>query len=411
VLRFNLDGTIDRDQLGQLEPFDAGAQATLYRCQDIQLQSAQPLLYKQYVPRVAAELDRNILVKYPQLLRALSPTASAWLAQRAAWPVGVVTQSGTARGVLIPQAPPVFFHDFPGPDGIRRGPAKVELLFNPANFLIRVGLRLRRWERYALLAAAADLLVFAHTHNIIISDLSSHNILFSISPLPRCYFIDCDSMLLAGHSALVQAETPQWQLPAGEPMGTKTGDRYKFALLALRMFTGAHHYYDPARLPRNFPPPIRDLVEHTLCSPPARRPLITEWQGPLLDAIRATVETQDTNTTSSPQTILPPRAAPAWTGRTNITPNTQPAPLSNQTGWQRQPRRTFKAVAAKLASYILWWFLSCLAVYVIYAAGYSISGSKVTVRADGHILLASLYTILGLVWAGVFLRSTLRRHK
>ncbi len=171
-------------------------------------------------------------------------------------------------GVLMPLAPDRFMADLSRPTGgTRRVPAKFELLLNGRRFLENVGLPISMRQKLELLAAVADTMAFLHAHQIIVSDFSCTNLLFSLTPRPSCFFLDCDSMSFGGRAALPPGETPEWELPAGEALATAAGDVYKFALLVLRVYTGAQHHRDASRLPSHTWPSLRAQVERTLSAP------------------------------------------------------------------------------------------------------------------------------------------------
>ena len=171
--------------------------------------------------------------------------------------------------------------------GQRTVPAKLELLLNGRHFLEDVGIHISPRQRIRLLGSVAETVAFLHAHSMAVGDFSCKNILFSLQPAPSCFFIDCDSMWRDGESALPPGETPEWELPRGEQLGTPAGDVYKFALLALRVHTGAQHHRDPGRLPDSTWGPLRSLIERALAGPQRDRPLITDWIGPLAAAAAA----------------------------------------------------------------------------------------------------------------------------
>ena len=256
-----------------------------------------PLLYKEYKPGRLRDLDTQTLERFPVFARSLEANSLAWLYERASWPIWIVEddQAEADRadvGVLMPLATDRFMADLRRPSGGRRRvPAKFELLLNGRRFLDNVGLAISLRQRLELLAAVADTMAFLHAHSIAVGDFSCTNLLFSLTPRPACFFLDCDSMSWGGRTALPAGETPEWELPAGEALATTAGDVYKFALLVLRMHTGAQHHRDATRLPADTWPPLRAQVERTLSSPPHQRPLITDWTGPLHAAAAAASST------------------------------------------------------------------------------------------------------------------------
>ena len=93
-------------------------------------------------------------------------------------------------------------------------------------------------------------------------------------------------------------------------------DVYKFALLVLRMHTGAQHHRNAARLPVTTWGPLRELVDRSLSGLPANRPLITEWIGPLQAAAGVAP--------GSPVPALVPRDQMRLIGRTVPGPPVRP---------------------------------------------------------------------------------------
>ncbi|MBO0727776.1 MAG: hypothetical protein J2P57_00870 [Acidimicrobiaceae bacterium] len=282
---------VPRSDLGRLDPFDQGGEGVLYRVRGVTGPYRRPMLYKEYRADRASVLDSEALQWLPRFARSLDPNTQAWLYQRAAWPAWVVDdpeRSDQAVGVLMPLAPPRFMIELPRSSGGRRlVPAKFELLLNGSRFLDSLGIDISMPQRIRLLSSVAETLAFLHAHNIAVGDFSCKNLLFSLRPGAASFTIDCDSMSHGGRAALPPGETPEWELPDGEQLATCSADVYKFALLALRMHTGAQHHRVASRLPDGTWGPLRALIERTLSSPPAQRPLITDWTGPLQAAAAA----------------------------------------------------------------------------------------------------------------------------
>ena len=298
---------INRDDLGPLEPFDQGGEGVLYSVPSMTGPYGQPLLFKEYRPGTRRDLDDAALERLATFTRSLGSDMLAWLYHRAAWPAWIIHADASgcggsqAVGVLMPLASVRFMaalHRSSG--GTRIVPAKFELLLNGGHFLESVGIEISMRQRIQLLSSVAETLAFLHARSIAVGDFSCKNMLFALRPTPSCFLIDCDSTSRDGVSALPPGETPEWELPDGERLGTSAADVYKFALLVLRMHTGAQHHRNPARLPNSTWGPLRHLVERALGSGPSGRPLITEWTGPLLDAAAAAP------TRLSPSQVGPP---------------------------------------------------------------------------------------------------------
>jgi hypothetical protein len=335
-----------RASLGPLEPFDQGGEGTLYRVTGMTGPFGTPILYKEYRSGRVGDLDGATLDRFPVFARSLSETSLGWLYQRASWPAWIVDDSDTAAGVLIPLAPEVFMTELHRPSGGRRRvPAKFELLLNGRAFLENVGLDISMRQRIQLLVAVAETMAFFHSHAVAVGDFSCKNVLFSLWPRPACYFIDCDSMAWDGRTALPAGETPEWELLPGETLATTTGDVYKFALLVLRMHTGAQHHRDAARLPAQTWPALRAMVERTLAGPANDRPLITEWIQPLRAAAEVAAASSPGAPAKGPPSTPPsgppstPLATPPTSHRTSSTPHPMGAGPT-------QPALTVEAVTA-----------------------------------------------------------------
>src|ERR1019366_7340580 len=121
--------------------------------------------------------------------------------------------------------------------------------------------------------------------DVVVGDLSPKNLLFSLAPEPGCFIIDCDAMRVRGETVLPQAQTPDWEVPAGEPIATPAADAYKFGLLAIRLFARDQSSSDPAALAA-LSPELGRLADLSLHDDPARRPGPGAWV-PALDAAAA----------------------------------------------------------------------------------------------------------------------------
>ncbi len=308
---------LGRRALGELEPFDEGGEGSIFQLHSSLGPSRLPALYKEYKLATRRQLDRGVLQEFVDFVRSLPPSRAAWLYERAAWPTWIVEDDGaeeadlaSVTGIVIPHAPSFFVTNLQSPTGGHmRVPAKFELLLNGKDFLESVGVEISMRQRLEVLAAAAETMSFFHSQGFSVGDFSCKNILFSLNPRPSCFFIDCDSMLIGGRSALPPGETPEWELPLGEELGTSAGDRYKFALLVLRMHTGAQHHRDPHRLPVRTHPELRRLVQASLSRRAIDRPLISEWSGPLTEAAAALPHPLPPATTGPPTTHTSPAAA------------------------------------------------------------------------------------------------------
>ncbi len=274
------------------------------------MQHASALVYKEYRPHVIASLNVSVLEAMPAYLESLHFAEGMELLSLSAWPCRLVDDAGTVRGFVMPAIPSEFFLDIKKSSGVQRSAGEFQLLLNGDSFLARRQIPLSDRHRFELLAETARGLAVFHRHGIAVGDLSPKNLLFSLAPDSRVFFIDCDAMHFQGQSVMPQLETPGWEVRAINPaevLGTEASDRYKLALLALRMWAGDQSTRDPSKLPATVPNDIRRLVSAGLSTKPIDRPPPGKWVQSLLRAASSasTVVPTMSQVTSSSVRVAP----------------------------------------------------------------------------------------------------------
>lgn len=254
----------------------------------------RPVVYKEFLHQdspVEAQHHRAVV----GFLGKLGSVQREWLLDRAAWPVAVVVNGGAVCGILMPKIPAQFFRDFPTPSGgSLRKEADFQMLLNNKVFLKARGIGIGKKRKLGLLIQVAELLRVLQGAGLVVGDLSARNLLFALGDGPddpgSVYLIDCDSVSTPGSANLSVMETPGWSLPSGEKTQTQEGDRYKFALLVLRVLAGDQTTRNIGDLPSSTPVQVRRLTERTLSSAPADRPRFQEWVEVLQTAYASVVE-------------------------------------------------------------------------------------------------------------------------
>ncbi len=251
-----------------------------------------PLVYKEYNPQVLPTVVEPALDAFVAYLDDLNDDDAQGLLTMAAWPCAVVERSpsGPAAGFLMPQLPDAFFTTINVAGGPRRVPGEFQHLLNSQDVLDRRGIKITDRERHLLLAQVAHSLVLLHRSDIVVGDISAKNLLFSLTPNPRVYFLDCDAMRIAGRSVTPQRETPNWRIVdvfPGEELATRATDAYKLGLLALRLFAGSQDACTPSAMPDRLPQSIRTLIMRALTHSPAMRPAPAAWVPVLLETAAA----------------------------------------------------------------------------------------------------------------------------
>ncbi|MFL6118903.1 hypothetical protein [Actinophytocola sp.] len=245
-----------------------GGQGTVYR-----LANAPGTLLKLYHSDIAV---------LPDELGRLIDTARGDLgAAPVAWPNGRVFDGGRCVGLLMPEAPAEFATSLAG----RQLLLELQFLLYPrramwADLVLPTG-----GERRRLAAAYVELFRVLHGGGVVVGDVSMRNLLWTLAGGPSVFAIDCDGFRLAGRPPAVRpAGTAGWGDPARPGEATVDTDRYKLALVTLRVLLGNHSVTpedvcDREFLRRMLGADLAALAEHSIR--PGARPPAECWLGAL----------------------------------------------------------------------------------------------------------------------------------
>lgn len=295
--------TVEKGRLGALVPISDGGQGLIFRVQTAQQASdggSVRLVYKQYKAEALHGLDVSALEDLAALRDTLPSAERKRLVTRTAFPLSLVKDHGKVIGFTMVEVPDQFFHHMNFSMGADRALGEVQHLLQSDTVLAARGLAVTDRLRLEFLLDVCETVQFFHEHGIIVGDFSAKNLLFRLNGKSRCFFLDCDSMILAGKSAVPLVETPAWEVPAGERPGTASSDLYKLGLLAARLFAGDQMTRDPdhaARLNQT----LKRLVRSELADNPSARVAAAGWVTPIRKAIAAAPNIQPTpRQTASP---------------------------------------------------------------------------------------------------------------
>jgi len=321
---------IDVAQIGSLSKIGQGGQGIVYRAPTVRSTYARSMVYKEYKSVALVSLDVDALSAMPGFLEALPYADGARLISLAAWPCAIVEKGGKTTGFLMPSIPEEFFTEIwtnrPTPSRVM---AEFQHLLNDPNILAMRfrGSVITEPQRLELLLELALALAFLHERNVCVGDISPKNVLYSLSPVPGTYFIDCDAMRVNGISPSSQVETPGWAVPHGEQKATVYSDRYKLGLMALRLLVGDQETKDTARLPRYIPDELRHVIKYSLDPDPRGRPELLDWEAALAKAISVAPRRP-----AKPISTAPPRPAYPKPPPTVVTAPPSSPPLSSTSG-------------------------------------------------------------------------------
>ncbi|MGH3762700.1 hypothetical protein [Actinophytocola sp.] len=155
-----------------------------------------------------------------------------------AWPTGRVFDDGRCVGLLMREAPARFATRLAG----RRCLLELQFLLYP---------RRAMWDELVLPSGAQRcwlavhylrLFDVLHRNHVVLADVSMRNLLWTLRGGPAVFAIDCDGFRIADRPPAVRsADTVGWTDPAARPReATLDSDRYKLALVTLRLLLGEH---------------------------------------------------------------------------------------------------------------------------------------------------------------------------
>jgi hypothetical protein len=143
-------------------------------------------------------------------------------------------------------------------------------------------------QRRRIAAAYVELFQALHSGEVVVGDVSMRNLLWTLAGGPSVFAIDCDGFRLAGRPPAVRpAGTAGWVDPAGPSEATVDTDRYKLALVTLRVLLGDHavtpeDVCQKESLRRRLDPDLVALARYAAL--PGRRPPPECWLGGLGNA-------------------------------------------------------------------------------------------------------------------------------
>lgn len=327
--------SVSAAELSVLRELGIGGQGTVVLVQAAGL-STEPVAFKEYSASSLADVDVGALERLVALPGHADERLRNLLLHNTAWPLATVHRDGAVCGFLMPAAPEAFRSYLRLPTGYQLQLLAMEFLLNPPDYMANVDLPVTEQTRLALLRELAVLLRDLHRYGVVVGDVSPKNVLISLRT-PRCYLLDCDAMRVDGCSVLPQVETPDWRLPSGEELATEASDRFKFALLVIRLLRSDQSASSPEPL-RQAQPVLADLAARSRAGP-AARPTWDEW----IDAFSAAIPLAST---SVPMPRPAPQQVTALSGTAVPRASTQPVGAPAPPAVPAPKRRTALAMLA-----------------------------------------------------------------
>lgn len=340
---------VHRDSLGQLIKIGQGGHGVVYQAPDFEIDThdgvaVTSVVFKEYRAQVRGDIDFAAVSAMAAIADSLRDRETKRLLSLAAWPLEVVHDSRGPCGFVMPSIPDRFFTTLTTVRGASRVAAEFQHLLNERHVLEARDIEIDDAVRYALLRETASALAFLHGIGVCVGDVSPKNMLFSLAPREAVFFVDCDAMRINGVSAVPQAETPGWEVPAGESLATVSSDTYKLGLLALRLIVGSQDTGSVDRIPAATPKMLRQIIIDTLSNEPDRRPRPEAWSYVLGHAVEEAQNRPRPRTSKSP-VAKPESATPKTKARAPSipTPTSRPAASKSPTA----PNKSSGSVSGK----------------------------------------------------------------
>ncbi|KAB2341277.1 SAV_2336 N-terminal domain-related protein [Actinomadura rudentiformis] len=260
-------------------PQGVGGTSTLYSMTT----SGEGLLYKEYRGRIA-ETDPDAVAKVVSFPATLPESERELLLSQTAWPVARVLDGDRITGVVMPRAPERFYRRI-GPRGSESVRVRElnHLLYDRRTTEGESETPPGAGERVEIVRRITALFRLLHSHSLVVGDVSAYSILWSARPA-GVYLLDCDGIRLAGtRQGRARLATPEWHDPLGfAETADLDSDRYKLALLVVRVLAGSPHLRpgDPAEfvegVPARIAANVSDLFSHA-AGPWGTRPHAEQW--------------------------------------------------------------------------------------------------------------------------------------
>ena len=322
---------IDIGSLGHGHDLGRGGQGRVTAVSGTLINGRWPAALKTYSHDVVHALDTISLETIVGFPGTLGNDDRDWLYENTAWPAVIAEDRGTVRGFLMRVVPASYYFDFrTQSQRTLQKLADIAFLLNSDRYVNSSGLSVTDRDRLALLENLATTLSRLHHLGVVVGDLSPKNLLFSLKGVPSCFIIDCDAMLVRGRTVLPQVQTPDWEVPPGEPIATTATDSYKFGLLAIRLFARDQSSYDQMAVAM-LSAELGRLAAASQHQNPSRRPGPGTWIPGLAAAATATARGSRTRTivlAAAAVAVIVALAAVAYTLLTSHSPQTGATPGS-----------------------------------------------------------------------------------
>ncbi|MFK4107635.1 hypothetical protein [Streptomyces sp. NPDC002176] len=252
------------------------------------------VLCKRY--RDPAGTNGEALAVLAAFRQRLAPVEREFLDSIAAWPLSRVTDRGRGVGFLMRRAPGEFSWRTPQETSKL---LELQYLIRPSKVGYRTIPQPTPPERRALALACARVVDWFHRRGMVVGDISHANVLWSLRPEPRVFFLDCDGFRpVDGVTVLPATDTPDWSDPLTPPSQHDfDSDAYKTALAVTRIIA-----QNPYLVPGDGLDPVPESLDRyqeaavrRLFSDAAgarrTRPVLSEWLHALSDHGREALQT------------------------------------------------------------------------------------------------------------------------
>lgn len=253
-------------ELGVARPIADGGHGVVCR-----LPRSGDLLAKLYHDDVAVDPDE--LARLIALPSTLAPADRHLVTTTTAWPRARILDRGRCVGVLMRRAPTRFTTWLAGASRL----LELQFLLYPRRVMWQELELPTPDQRRRLAVRYARLFQVLHDNGTLLGDVSMRNLLWSLADGPAVFALDCDGFRILGRRPAIRpADTAGWLDPSARRGETTLDtDRYKLALVVLRLLLADHTVIPGDELCWRLDQPLAELAEQA--TKPDARPSAGEW--------------------------------------------------------------------------------------------------------------------------------------
>jgi hypothetical protein len=270
---------LDLSADGPLTELGKGGEGTVF-----DVAGRPDVVYKEFLPRTGHPPNMKALEELVTMATTFSPADQVIVRSRTAWPTALVMDGPRLVGHLMPRIPVAFWRTHGALHDPRRVACDLNYLTHRNQWQDNASIisdvpRLDAPQILRLVVSLSETMAMLHRHEIVLGDVSGRNLLWTDSPSPAVFVIDCDAFRKEGGAGVNHPkESPDWGDPTIEnARTTRASDVYKLALASYRAIWSEGSRRPPSEpvAADGVPEAVVDLIWRSLAADD--RPTAEEW--------------------------------------------------------------------------------------------------------------------------------------